>query len=137
MQFHFKTQIMFDKNKIKSLGGLKDKAAADITPEEIQAVNTELAGLGFAGVEMTVSGALAAAVQAAADAKVTLNANAATIADLNTKLEAAEKVVPEANTTLVTAKDKIAAPGDEQPEDEGDGGAAKVSTAILEKAGLI
>ena len=139
---------MFDKTKVKSLTSLKDKAAADITAEEIAAVNTELNEIGLSGIEVSVAGSLKAesdkAIEATANIE-TLTADLATanesVSDLTAKLEASNAKVeeltaklastPAANTTETpVAKDKIKTESDVNQED------IEMSNSIRQKHGL-
>ncbi len=108
-QPNFIFKIMFDKTKVKSLTSLKDKAAADITAEEIAAVNTELNEIGLSGIEVSVAGSLKAesdkATEAAANIeKLTADLASAneSVSDLTAKLEASNAKVEELTAKLAS-----------------------------------
>lgn len=91
---------MFDKTKVKSLSNLKDKAAKDITAEEITAVNTELNELGINGIEVSVAGTLTAEAEKATNLATELQT-------ANESLETANASNEQLTADLAAANEKI------------------------------
>lgn len=87
---------IFGKTEIKSLAAIKDVAPGDITAEQISAINTEFAELGFNGIEVAAAGTLKAAEDKAA-------------ADLKTAGETHAEELKKATDEVASLKTKLAA----------------------------
>jgi hypothetical protein len=133
-----------DKKEIKSLAALKGVAAADITADQIAAINEEFSAMGLAGIEVSVAGSVAsltsAVETASADAQAAAEQAAEELSSANERITALEADLAEANTRLgqpaataeevVIEADKITADGSKNEADE------KITAELKAKYGL-
>jgi len=92
---------MFGNKKIESLTALKGVDAANITAEQIAAVNTELADLGISGIEVSIAGALTKASTDLSTANADLN-------KVKEDLQKAQDDLVEANSTIESLNAQLA-----------------------------
>jgi chromosome segregation ATPase len=145
--------LNFNKNNMKqlqALAALKGKAAAEITPAELAAVNTELKETGIEGVNVVTAGAVEAL-------ETTIAENTTTLAEVTERAETAEAALVTANESVATLEAEVAAlkpaettsashsnpdPEDEDDEtpaedpDKAEARVAKMQEEVLEKFGF-